>query len=56
MTESDDILQGLFIGGFLFVGLNAVVYYMRTRCRKSEMKKSPSCEELSSVSTEDPQI
>jgi hypothetical protein len=54
MSYTDDLLQGLLIGGFAFFGLNLVYYCVRKHRQSVTMKKSASMEELSSVSTEDP--
>lgn len=55
MADTDTILQGVLIGGFALIGINIVVYCMRKHRMNIMMKKSPSMEELSSVSTEDPE-
>lgn len=54
MANIDDILQGVLIGGFAFIGINLFVCCVRKHRKSVEMKKSASMEELSSVSTEDP--
>jgi len=53
MTESDDALQGVLITGFAIAGLSFLGWCLRKK--KSQMTKSASTEELSSVSTDDPQ-
>jgi hypothetical protein len=54
MSDTDDILQGVLIGGFAFFGLSLVYYCAQKHRQNVTMKKSASMEELSSVSTEDP--
>jgi len=54
---SDEIFQGFFIGAISLIGLSIGVWcFKKCRTEKPTMKKSPSTEELSSVSTEDPSI
>jgi hypothetical protein len=54
MADSDDVLQGLFIGGFAFVGVVTLVICLRKKATTYSMKKSASMEELNSVDTVDP--
>lgn len=54
--ETDEILQGLVYALFGFCGLGMLVNCIRTRIpRQSEIKESPSMEDLTSVSMDDPQ-
>jgi hypothetical protein len=53
MSDSDSILQGFLIAGFSLIGLSAISFCIRKK--RTQMVKSASMEELSSVSTEDPQ-
>jgi hypothetical protein len=55
MSGTDDVLQGVLISGFIFIGLNLAWYCVRKHRQNITMKKSASTEELSSVNTEDPQ-
>lgn len=53
MSQSDDALQGVLITGFAIAGLSVLAWCLRKK--RHQMIKSASTEELSSVSTEDPQ-
>ena len=53
MSQSDDALQGFLIAGFAIAGLSFIGWCLRKK--KHQMIKSASTEELSSVSTDDPQ-
>ncbi len=55
MVDTDNILQGILIGGFAFMGISTLVYCLRKKRNEVTMKKSASTEELNSVSTDDPQ-
>lgn len=48
MTDADDILQGLLIGGLVSAVLGSLIYNFCYRRKKSEptMKQSPSTENL----------
>ena len=55
MSNSDDILQGVFIASFSLIGLSVLSYCIRTKLKNySKMKQSASMEDLSSVDTTDP--
>lgn len=51
--SADEILQGFLIAGFSIAGLSVLGCCLRKK--RTQMIKSASMEELSSVSTEDPQ-
>lgn len=53
MSDADQVLQGFLIAGFAIAGLSVLGWCLRKQ--KTRMIKSASMEELSSVSTEDPQ-
>lgn len=54
MTQSDDALQGIFIGSLSLVTLITIAYCLKKRFKKYSMKKSASAEDLNSVDTVDP--
>lgn len=53
MSDADQVLQGFLIAGFAVAGLSFVGWCLRRQ--RTRMVKSASMEELSSVSTDDPQ-
>ncbi len=56
MAEADNILQGVLIGSFLFIGIASFSYCIRIRMKNnSSFKQSPSMEDLNSVDTTDPE-
>lgn len=56
MVDSDDILQGFLAATFVICGISAIGYCIRNRMKnQTGLKQSPSMEDLTSVSTEDPQ-
>lgn len=57
MSDVDQIMEGFVISLFVFAGLSGFAYCIRMKMRKqrSNMKQSPSMEDLTSVDTTDPQ-
>lgn len=54
--NSDDALQGIFIASFTAIGIATLVYTIWKKCKNnSGMKQSPSMEDLTSISSDDPQ-
>jgi hypothetical protein len=53
MTDSDEILSGFFIAGVSLTGIIAIGYYIKNKCKKTNIKESRSHDDL--VSIEDPQ-
>jgi len=56
MSDSDDIMQGFLITGFVLIGLSSFGYCIRLRMKNhSKLKQSSSMEDLNSVDTQDPE-
>jgi len=54
MSDSDDILQGFVIAGISAIVLSGIGWCLRQK--RNQMVKSESTEDLSSISTEDPNV
>jgi hypothetical protein len=55
--SSDEIMQGFVISLFALCGISSAVYCFRMYLKdRPTLKQSPSMEDLTSISTEDPQV
>jgi hypothetical protein len=55
MVDSDIVLEGLSIAGFVVIGLSCISYWLRRRLAKTPMKQSTSQTDLMGIVVEDPQ-
>lgn len=55
--EADELLQGFVFALFTLCGASSLMYCIRLKLKQtnSQMKQSDSMEDLTSISTEDPQ-
>jgi hypothetical protein len=56
MVDADIVLETILSVGFSLMGLGMIGYCIRRYTATHTLKKSQSTEELSSVSTEDPNV
>ncbi len=55
--SSDEIMQGFVVSLFALCGISSALYCLRLYLKgRPALKLSPSMEDLTSVSTDDPQV